>query len=186
MKKFFVLMGCLFLVFLILGCTTKQPINPDLSKNISFIQEYSNIKATEEQYDLYSKTEMSLFIDYLSDIKEQYIEMNTTDARAIAAFVEFRMNLLKAQENIILAEEKIEYVVCNDSNTFEAIFNELNSAESNTYLALNALNLFKENFPDYVGETSISEETEVFLNALLEETKSAISELNTEYALVCE
>ena len=186
MKKVFILIAGLFLVFIILGCTAKQVEDPEpLQETINFSEEYEKINAKEESFDIYTIGGIEQFKSYLSGINEDYLEFESRDAEALVAFIGFRLNLLEAQKNILFAEERMELVVCEDENTFEEVISHLESAEANTHLTLISLDNFRTNFPEFLSQTRINDETQEILHALVDETTTAREGFISGYEASC-
>ena len=187
MKKILYLSLILALIVFAIGCTTKPvEIEPDVEiKQVIFKEEYENIISREESYNIYTTTGIEQFKSYLYELNGDYQLIESKDAEALIAFVDFRLNLLEAQKNILFAEERMELVVCEDENTFEEVISHLESAETNTHLTLISLDNFRTNFPEFSSQTRITDETERSLHALVQEAATAREEFISGYEESC-
>ena len=154
MKKVFLLLP----VIIILGCIGYS------KTSINFDDKYSEIKNVESNVNLSDVKELDNLNIYLSNLKQNLKSDN--DSLALKEFIEFRLALLNAQKEIILAENDI-----NNSNCIDArVRDYLTNATNNAKLAIQYIDKFNNTFPEYINRTNITKDTITKLELLVNKT----------------
>lgn len=163
MKKIYFIAMLLLLAFAF-GCT--QTSRPSVQRNtLSFLEGYSYLKAEESKYDLSNIDEIYLLKADLENFSSRLD--NSTDADALRMFLKFRLALLDAQKNVVLAEGVADEVNCSDSSLKDYISSAITALNSSIKYASE----FNQTYPQYFVLTNID-------NATFENMTKMINELN--------
>ncbi len=163
-----------FVIFL-LGCI-KSP-----SEKISFEQGYSEIINAESTHNLSKLDEIEAYSLYLENFKSSLEDDKSKDALSLSKFIEFRINLLAAQKNILLSEEILNKGInCSEKEKAQELIGYLEIADKSFYNALASLDELKTKFPEYLEKTSINDTTSSALETAANATSTMLKSLKQE------
>ena len=170
-----------FFTVFFLGCTTLNPLIP----KTTFESGYTEIIELEKQYNLTNMNEIETYTIYLDNFKSK-LDPTTRDISALNQFLEFRINLLTAQKNILFAEHELGLGInCSEQQNALEGFAYLKDANKNLELTVVSLNKFRSIYPEYVAKTKITDQTTTDLQTIILESTKALNDFRTEYNALC-
>ncbi len=171
----------LILPIILLGCISQQITEPEIEEEISFESEYSLIIQKEGNFDFNSLDDINNFGNFLNEKSESFENNTDSDSLAILKFINFRMNFLEVQRNVLLLEEIVsEDLTCDEEEKIIEGINYVDETIANIEATINSIEDFNSTFPEYLNKTRISQETIENLEFSKEESKEIKQAFTTE------
>lgn len=153
---------------LILGCISQKPIETNYTtneieleiENKTFEIIYDEIKQTESKYDLNSIEDINQFEIFLNEYTKVLYNQTDEDSLASLHFLEFRINFLNTQKNVLMAEEIfLKDLNCDDIELIFQGVRYINNSIEYIEKTIDSVETFNNTFPEYVNKTEITEKT---------------------------
>ena len=154
-----------FTLVLALGCVTQ----PQQTTELKFADGLAELKAIESESSLDSGATLAQLEagkSALSALRQSFAAYSATrDSAALLALTDFRLSYLDVQISARSGLDKLDEIeaTCENRGTISSALADLELAVNQTALAVQAFNSFKENYPEYLNQTSINPEFDIEL-----------------------